>query len=87
MEVKLVDAAIDDLNFWKENNDKKIILRITELIKSIQQHPYKGIGKPEPLKHKLSGYWSRRINKEHRIVYRVQNNEIIIIALRFHYQR
>jgi toxin YoeB len=87
MEIAFVDAAISDLEFWKESSDKKIIQRISQLIESILKTPFKGIGKPEPLKHNLSGYWSRRINREHRIVYRVENNHIIIISLRFHYQR
>jgi toxin YoeB len=87
MEIAFVDAAISDLQFWKDGNDKKVIQRITQLIQSIQQTPFQGIGKPEPLKHNLTGYWSRRINKEHRIVYRVEDNRIIIISLRFHYQR
>lgn len=86
MEIAFVDAAISDLKYWKESNDKKILQRITQLIESIQKSPFQGIGKPEPLKHNLSGYWSRRINKEHRIVYRIENNRIII-SLRFHYQR
>lgn len=87
MEIAFVDAAISDLKFWKESNDKKNLNRITQLINSIQKTPYQGIGKPEPLKYSLSGYWSRRINKEHRLVYRIENNRIIIISLRFHYQR
>ena len=87
MEIAFVDAAILDLKYWRESKDKKIIQRLTQLFTSIQTSPFHGIGKPEPLKHNLSGYWSRRINKEHRIVYRIENNRIIIISLRFHYQR
>ena len=87
MEIAFVDAAISDLKFWKESNNKKILERITQLIQSIQKTPFQGIGKPEALKYNLSGYWSRRINKEHRIIYRIEDNHIIIISLRFHYQR
>ena len=63
-----------------------MITRINRLIKDIQREPYKGIGKPEPLKHSLSGYWSRRINDEHRIVYKVMGNQIFIAQLRYHYE-
>lgn len=87
MEIAFVDAAISDLKFWKDSNNKKVLERITQLIQAIQKTPFQGIGKPEALKYNLSGYWSRRINKEHRIVYRIEGNRIIIISLRFHYQR
>jgi toxin YoeB len=77
-------------NAWEEylhwlKTDKKITTRIDTLIREIQRTPYEGIGKPEPLKHALSGYWSRRINDEHRIVYKVENNAILIAQLRYHY--
>ncbi|MFK5985177.1 MAG: Txe/YoeB family addiction module toxin [Pseudomonadota bacterium] len=70
--------------YW-QSTDKKILKRINLLIKDIQPSPYNGIGKPEPLKHGLSGYWSRRINDEHRIVYKAQNNTLLIAQLRYHY--
>ncbi len=69
--------------YW-QTTDKKILKRINLLIKEIQRTPNEGIGKPEPLKHGLSGYWSRRINDEHRIVYK-QDGSILIAQLRYHY--
>jgi toxin YoeB len=84
--LKLISSehAWDEYFYWK-NTDKKILKRINILIRDIQQMPYQGIGKPEPLKHSLSGYWSRRINDEHRIVYKVENESVIIAQLRYHY--
>jgi toxin YoeB len=70
--------------YW-QTTDKKILKRINLLIKDIQRTPYEGIGKPEPLKHGLSGYWSRRINDEHRIVYKQFDDSILIAQLRYHY--
>ena len=70
--------------YW-QTTDKKILKRINLLIKEIQRTPNEGIGKPEPLKHGLSGYWSRRINDEHRIVYKQQDGSILIAQLRYHY--
>ncbi len=70
--------------YWQKH-DKKILNRIDFLIKDIQRTPNQGIGKPEPLKHGLSGYWSRRINDEHRIVYKQQNDTILIAQHRYHY--
>jgi len=84
--VKLIFAeqAWEDYLYW-QNNDKKILKRINLLIKEIIRNPVEGIGKPEPLKHALSGYWSRRINEEHRIVYKVHNEALLIAQLRYHY--
>lgn len=70
--------------YW-QTTDKKILKRINLLIKDIQRNPTEGMGKPEALKHGLSGYWSRRINDEHRIVYKPQNDSILIAQLRYHY--
>lgn len=70
--------------YWQKT-DKAILKRINSLIKGIQRQPFAGIGKPEPLKHRLSGYWSRRINDEHRIVYKVLDDQIFIAQLRYHY--
>lgn len=70
---------------YRQQTDKKILKRINTLIKDIQRSPYDGIGKPEPLKHGLAGYWSRRINDEHRIVYKFQHDTILIAQLRYHY--
>lgn len=76
--------AWDNYLYW-QTTDKKIIKRINMLIKDIKHSPYEGIGKPEPLKHGLSSYWSRRIDAEHRIVYKYQNDAILIAQLRYHY--
>jgi toxin YoeB len=84
--VKLLFAenAWEDYLYW-QRTDKKTLKRINQLIKEIQRTPFEGIGKPEPLKHSLSGYWSRRINDEHRIVYKVDNDTMYIAQLRYHY--
>jgi toxin YoeB len=84
--VKLVFAekAWEDYLYWQKT-DKKILKRVNALIKDISREPFEGIGKPEPLKHALSGYWSRRINHEHRIVYKVQDDSLLIAQLRYHY--
>ncbi len=84
MKLTFSTHAWDDYLYWQKT-DKKILKRINLLIKDIQREPYGGIGKPEPLKHGLSGYWSRRINDEHRIVYRCSDDTIVIAQLRFHY--
>ncbi len=76
--------AWEDYLYWQKI-DKKTIKRINQLLKDIQRNPYEGIGKPEPLKHGLSGYWSRRINDEHRIVYKHEEDSIKIAQLRYHY--
>lgn len=78
------DESWADYVFWQEN-DKRFIKRINELIKEIERIPFTGIGKPEPLKHHLSGYWSRRINEEHRLIYRVEQDRMIILSCRYHY--
>ena len=71
--------------YWQKT-DQSMITRINRLIKVIQREPYTGIGKPEPLKHSLAGYWSRRINDEHRIVNKVEGDQIFIAQLRYHYE-
>jgi len=76
--------AFEDFNNWA-NEDKKTYNKIVGLIKEISRTPFQGTGKPEPLKHNLSGYWSRRIDQQHRLVYKVAAEEIIIIACRYHY--
>lgn len=76
--------AWEDYQYWQKQ-DKKIIKRINELIKDIKRSPNDGIGKPESLKFTLSGFWSRRINDEHRLVYKVQDENIILIQCRYHY--
>ena len=77
-------SAWDDYLYWQKI-DKRILKRINLLIQDIKRSPFDGIGKPEPLKHALSGYWSRRINGEHRIVYRHETDSIFIAQLRHHY--
>ncbi len=74
----------DDYLCWQKA-DKKTLNRINELIRDIKRNKYQGIGKPEPLRHNLAGYWSRRINSEHRIVYKIEDNSILIAQLRYHY--
>lgn len=71
---------------YRQKTDKAMLKRINTLLKAIQRKPFEGIGKPEPLKHGLSGYWSRRINDEHRIVYKVIEDHIFIAQLRYHYE-
>ena len=70
--------------YWQKT-DKIILKRINTLIKEIQRNPYQGIGKPELLKHSLSGYWSRRLNEEHRIIYKITDDNLFIAQLRYHY--
>lgn len=77
--------AWEDYTYWL-STDKKIIKRINSLIKDINRSPFDGIGKPEPLKHDLSGLWSRRINDEHRLIYSCENNNLIIHSCRYHYE-
>ena len=84
MKLIFSDNAWEDYLYWQKT-DKKILRRINNLIKEIKRNPFEGIGKPEPLKHALSGYWSRRINDEHRIVYKASGDSILIAQLRYHY--
>ena len=90
MEIIFAPKAVNDLVFWKKSGNKAIQNKIKQLITAIQEDPYNGIGKPEPLKHELSGSWSRRINQEHRIIYEIQQENIIVIleiqSLRGHYK-
>jgi toxin YoeB len=87
MEIKLLEEADEHLLYWKKSGSKIIVNKIQELINSINTSPYSGIGKPEALKHSLSGLWSRRINQEHRLIYEIDedNNRIIIHSLKGHY--
>ncbi|MFM2481528.1 Txe/YoeB family addiction module toxin [Celerinatantimonas sp. YJH-8] len=77
-------SAWEDYLYWQQT-DKKILKRINQLIKEISREPFEGIGDPEPLKHQWTGYWSRRINKEHRLVYKVKESEVLIAQCRYHY--
>ena len=85
MEIIYTPDALEDIAYWKRQHNEKIIARINELITAIEKDPFRGIGKPEPLKYNFSGMWSRRINREHRIIYEVVGEKIVIQALREHY--
>lgn len=84
MKYSFVDESWEDYLYWQKT-DKKILKRINMLIKDISRQPYSGIGKPEPLKHNYRGFWSRRINDEHRLIYQVNEDELRIVKCRFHY--
>ena len=84
MKIQFSENAWEDYLYWQKA-DKSIVKRINGLIHDIQRSPFDGIGKPEPLKHALSGFWSRRINDEHRLVYAVEGNVLRIAQARFHY--
>ena len=84
MKLIFAETAWEDYLYWQKR-DKKMLNRINTLVKEIQRIPFEGIGKPEPLKHALSGYWSRRIDEAHRIVYAVKDDSIFIAQLRYHY--
>jgi toxin YoeB len=84
MRILFSTQAWQDYLYWQET-DKKTVKKINELIKDIARSPFQGLGKPEPLKHAFSGFWSRRISQEHRIVYRVEGDVIELAQLRYHY--
>ena len=84
MKIQFSENAWEDYLYWQKT-DKAIVKRINGLIHDIQRSPFDGIGKPEPLKHALSGFWSRRINDEHRLVYSVDGNVLRIAQARYHY--
>lgn len=84
MKLLFSEQAWEDYLYWQKH-DRKLLLRINELIRDVSRSPFVGIGKPEPLKNALSGYWSRRINDEHRIVYKVADGTLLIAQLRYHY--
>ena len=84
MKLIFADEAWEDYLYWQKQ-DRKMVERINKLIREIQRNPFEGIGKPEPLIHALSGFWSRRITDEHRVVYRVEGDALWIAQLRFHY--
>jgi toxin YoeB len=85
MKLTFTEAGWDDY-LWFQDTDKKLLKRINLLIKDTLRNPFEGIGKPEPLKANLSGYWSRRINTEHRLVYEVLEDSVLVVSCRFHYQ-
>jgi len=84
MNLIFADGAWQDYLYWQQN-DKKILKKINTLIKDIKREPFKGLGEPEPLKYNWSGYWSRRITIEHRLVYKVTDTAILIAQCRYHY--
>jgi toxin YoeB len=84
MKYVFVEESWEDYLFWQKTN-KKILEKINDLLKDIARHPFDGIGKQEPLKFKYKGFWSRRIDSEHRLIYRIKDNEIQIAKCRFHY--
>jgi toxin YoeB len=85
MEIRLNETALSDLEYWKKTKNQKVLERIRQLFSSIQETPFSGIGKPEPLKYQLSGKWSRRIDQKNRIVYEVNANLILVYSLKGHY--
>ena len=89
MEIVLLPQAQKDRDYWKKSGNKAIMERISALLKDIMEHPYTGIGKPEPLKYDLAGKWSRRINAEHRLIYSVNKNiiTIYVFSMRYHYSK
>jgi len=84
MKLIFSDKAWEDYLYWQQK-DKQILKKINQLIKDIKRNPFDGVGKPEPLKHELSGFWSRRITDEHRFIYEADDNSIGIVSCRFHY--
>ena len=76
--------ALEDLKYFVEK-DRRLALKIIALIEATLKSPFEGVGKPEPLKHALAGCWSRRINQEHRLVYRVEGNSVVVLGCRYHY--
>ena len=89
MEIVLLPQAQKDRDYWKKSGNKAIMERISALLKDIMEHPYTGIGKPEPLKYDLAGKWSRRINAEHRLIYSVNENiiTVYVLSMRYHYSK
>lgn len=84
MKYIFVEESWEDYLYWQKH-DKKLLKRVNALLKDIARSPYSGIGKPEPLKHKYKGFWSRRIDSEHRLIYRVEEDAVLIAKCRFHY--
>ena len=84
MKLVFADEAWDDYLYWQKQ-DRRVVDRINKLIAETSRDPFEGIGKPEPLKHALAGFWSRRISDEHRMVYRMENGALLIAQLRYHY--
>ena len=86
MKIVFSEQTWEDYQFWVVN-DRKILKRINQLIRGAVKDLFRGVGKPEPLRHLLKGYWSRRINEEHRMVYCVKDDQLMLAQLRYHYER
>lgn len=84
MRLIFAQAALDDYLYWQQQ-DRRMVERINKLIRETQREPFSGIGKPEPLKHALAGYWSRRITDEHRMAYKLDGDSLLVAQLRYHY--
>lgn len=84
MKIVFLEHAWNDYSYW-QSSDKSMLKKINSLIKEIERTPFEGSGKPEPLKHDLAGYWSRRINLEHRLIYKIEKDTIVIFQCRYHY--
>ena len=84
MRITFSSHAWEDYTTWLKE-DRKMLVKINQLIKDIQRTPFEGIGKPEALKYDLAGYWSRRIDREHRLVYKIDNETLIILSCKYHY--
>ena len=84
MKYVFVDESWEDYLYWQKT-DKKKLKRINDLLKDISRNPFEGIGKPKPLKYKYAGFWSRRIDEEHRLIYKYEEDQILIAKCRFHY--
>ena len=84
MKLIFADEAWEDYLYWHKQ-DKKMVERINKLIAEVKRGPFSGVGKPEQLKHALSGYWSRRINDEHRMIYKMEGGSLLLAQLRYHY--
>ena len=87
MEIILLPKAKEDLEFWIKSGNKGVLKKISQLVEAIIQNPFKGMGNPEALKYDLSGTWSRRIDLEHRIIYEIRDDKLLIYSLRGHYLR
>ncbi len=88
MKLVFSDAAWDDYLYWQKNwqkQDRKLVDRINRLVHDVMPEPFSGVGKPEPLKHALAGWWSRRITDEHRMVYRIEGDALLLAQLRYHF--
>lgn len=85
MQIIYTPKAKEHLDFWIKSGNKPVLKKIVELTKSVNKNPYEGIGKPELLKHELAGYWSRRITNEHRYVYKIDGETLIVASLKGHY--